>query len=346
MKQVIFCLLFANTAFAQTACPPWVATLETRNNSTPAFRNAVLAIEKTARDNPHFNSITPARFRTSMTMGGGYAQINVKAYSQKGWDDKCGIIPQADRIAADDAGISFNINKTGPHYTSLEDSPVKDEKLDAFKEPVSTKTIGGQPLYYESMGNHFLLITYNGEVPWEPVTTAEYLDFIERRLQRLIQDHKDQNKLQTFTPSDPLKNGYYLELKKTKPKEAEEFIALAEKMNKEMAVSIKKANEMIATGAVNLQKDLDEFRALRATYSAEDLKKQALRGHSKFGLYTGEYPNSKAALVKIKKEFLLPDKIRLITIWAAGTILDWNERIQKALETLDYKAIRQVMYKG
>lgn len=346
MKQVIFYLLFVNTAFAQSNCPPWVVPLETNSNSAVTFRNAVLAIEKVVRTNTHFNSITPARFRTSVTMGGGYAQINVKAYSKDGWDTKCGIIPQADRIAADDAGICININKTGPHYTSLEDSPVKDEKLYAFKEPVISKTVGGQPLYYESMGNHFLLLTYNGEVPWEPVSTAEYLDYIERRLQKLIQDHREQNKPQTFTPRDPLKDGYYLELKKTKPKEAEEFIVLAEKMNKEMVISIKKANEMRAQGAANLQKDLDEFRTLRAAYSAEDLKKQALRGHSKFWLYTGEYPNSKAVLVKLKKEYLQSDKIRLITIWSAGTILDWNDRIQKAMETLDYKAIRQVMFKG
>lgn len=346
MKQFIICLLFVNAAFAQSNCPPWVAPLETNSNSTAAFRSAVLTIEKVVRTNAHFNSITPARFRTSMTMGGGYAQINVKAYSKDGWDNKCGIIPQADRIATDDAGICININKTGAHYTSLEDSPVKDEKLHAFKEPVISKTVGGQPLYYESLGNHFLLLTYNGEVPWEPVTTAEYLDFIERRLQRLIQDHMDQNKPQTFTPRDPLTDGYYLELKKTKPKEAAEFLVLVEKMNKEMAVSIKKANEMKAQGAVNLQKDLDEFRVLRTTYTAEDLKKQAVRGHSKFWLFTGEYPNSKAVLVKLKKEYLQNDKIRLITIWSAGTILDWNDRIQKAMETLDYKTIKGVMHKG
>ncbi|SIN70982.1 hypothetical protein [Chitinophaga niabensis] len=346
MRALILCLLFVNTAFAQGNCPPWVATLETNSNSTPAFRNAVLTIEKVVSSNAHFNSISPARFRTSMTMGGGYAQINVKAYSQRGWDNKCGIIPQADRIAADHAGICININKTGPHYTSLEDSPVKDEKLHAFKEPVISKTVGGQPLYYESLGNHFLLLTYNGQVPWEPVSTAEYLDFIERRLQRLIQDHKEQNKPQTFTPRDPSKDGYYLELKKTKPKEAAEFLELAEKTNKEMIAGIQKANELIAKGAADLQKDLDEFRALRATYTPEDLKKQAVRGHSKFWLFTGEYPNSKASLVKLKKEYLRSDKIRLITIWSAGTFLDWNDRIQKAMETLDYDIIKQVMYKG
>src|SRR5688500_16577965 len=111
MKQLIFFLLFVNTAFAQNNCAPWVAPLETNYNSSAAFRNVVLTIEKVVRTNVHFNNITPARFRTSMTMGGGYAQINVKAYSKNGWDNKCDIIPQADRISADDAGISVNINK-------------------------------------------------------------------------------------------------------------------------------------------------------------------------------------------------------------------------------------------
>lgn len=342
MKQLICCLLFVNTAFAQSACPPWVPTKEENRNSTPAFRNAILSIEKVVRNNPHFNKIAPARFRTAMTITGGYAHINVKAYSKDGWDNKCGIIPQADRISADDACVSININKTGPHYTSLEESPVKDEKLDAFKEPVIAKMIGGQPMYYESVGNHFILLTYNDEVPWEPVTTAEYLDFIERRLQKLIQQHHEENQPFRMPKEDPKQNGYYLELKKTKPKEAEEFLAMAENLAKEMAVSSKKADELIAEGALNLQKDLEDFRALRATYSAEDLKKQAIRGHSRFWLYTGEYPNSKAALVKIKKEFLQSNRIRLITIWAAA-IPEWDEHLQKTIETLDYKAIKQVM---
>lgn len=346
MKQLIFYLLFA-----QTPCSPWVPTIEVKNNSSAAFRNAIHALEKVVRNNQHFNSITPARFRTSMTLTDAIAQINVKAYSKDGWDNKCGIIPQADRIAADDAGISINVNKTGPHYTSLEDSPIRDEKLDAFKEPVISKMTGGQPVYYESLGNHFLLLTYNDQVPWEPVSTAEYLDFIERKLQRAIKDHKNENKT-TYTQrtpkEDPRQNGYYLELKKTKPKEAEEFLAMAEKIVKEHAISSKKADEQVEKANHALQKDLEEFRTLRATYSPEELKKQAARGHSKYGLFTGEYPNSKALLVKIKKEFVHPPpgRIMLITIWAAGTILDWGERIEKAMETLDYKAIKQVMYKG
>lgn len=37
-------------------------------------------------------------------------------------------------------------------------------------------------------------------------------------------------------------------------------------------------------------------------------------------------------------------KIRLITIWAAAKD-EWDVHLQKAIETLDYKAIKQVMYK-
>lgn len=352
-----------NKAKAQASkdCSPWVPTIEqyynngNRVTSKPEFlklRKAALSIDSMVKKNPHFASIAPARFRTSMVLTNGRpqsVQLNIKAYSKDGWDNKCGIIPQADRIAADDAAICVAINQTGFHYTALEISPTQDENLNAFKEPVITKTIGGQPLYYQSKANHFLLMTYNGQVPWEPVTLEEYLDYIERRLLKKIKDFEAENKANptTITVKDPKKDPYYIELKKTDPKAAAEFLVLAEKMSRQAETNNKEMDRLTADGNAELKGDLAEFKTLRASFSAAELKKQAIRGNSKFGLYNDKYPALKDPLVKIKREFLVEtanrDQIKIISIWAAGTYLNWDEHIQKAMETLDYKAIKKMM---
>lgn len=360
-----FLLLYIhfNPLFAQTSknCSPWVPTIEeyysngkrvTRKPEFLKLRKAALTIDGLVKKNPHFASISPARFRSSMVLTNGKPQsllLNIKAYSKDGWDNKCGIIPQADRIAADDAGIRVAINHTGFHYTALEESPTQDEKLKAFKEPVVTKKMGGQPLYYQSSGNHFLLMTYNDESPWEPVTMEEYLDYIERRLVKKIKDFEADNKSKhgPVVVKDPKKNAYYLELKKTDPKGAAEFLALAENMQKQTEINNQAAAQLRADGETELKKDLSDFKALRATYSAADLKKQAIRGNSKFWLYNKDYPNLKDSLVKIKREFLADpansNRIKIISIWAGGSNPEWNEHIEKAMETLDYQAIKRLM---
>jgi len=346
-------------AQAQKNCSGLVPTIEeyydgSRVSLQPKFlklRKAALFIDSLVKKNPHFTSITPARFRTSLVIANGnlqLAQMNIKAYSREGWDNQCGIIRQADAMGADHAGISFAINKTGFHYTTLEADQTRDEKLYAFKEPVVTRMISGHPLYYQSKGNHFLLLTYNDQVPWEPVTLEEYLDYIERRLIQKIEDNEEEKRAKpgTITIKDP-KNGYYLELKKTDPKKAEEYLIQMEKMNRDIEIANKEVIRLDANTEAGLKNDLAVFRALRSTFSVAELKKQAIRGNSKFWLYTDEYPTIKDPLVKLKREFLddsiQRDRIKLISIWAGGTYDEWDELVQKTVETLDYKVIKDLM---
>jgi hypothetical protein len=352
-----------NQAMAQTPqnCSGWVPTIEqyydngTRVSRKPEFvklSKAALFIDSMVKKNPHFTSIAPARFRTSLVLTNGtpqLVQLNIKAYSREGWDNKCGLIPQADRIGADHAGICVRFNKTGFGYTTLEVDQTRDEKLYAFKEPVITKTVGGQPVYYQNRGNHFLLMTYNNQVPWEPVPMEEYLDYIERRLLQKIKDYEEEIRAKppTIAIQDPKKNGYYLELKKTDPKKAEEFLAQAEKMNREIEIANKEVFRLTANNEAGLKNDLAEFRALRAAFSPAELKKQAIRGNSKFWLYTDKFPTLKDPLVKIKREFvddrINRDRLKIISIWAGGTYDDWDEQVQKVMETLDYNAIKKLM---
>jgi len=341
-------------------CSGFVPTIEeyysnyTRVPCKPEFlilRKAALSIDSMVKKNQYFISISPARFRTSLVVTNGtpqMAQMNIKAYSREGWDNQCGIIRQADAMGADHAGISFAINKTGFHYTTLEVDQTRDEKLYAFKEPVVTRMISGHPLYYQSKGNHFLLLTYNNQVPWEPVTMEEYLDYIERRLIQKIEDNEEEKRAKpgTITITDP-KNGYYLELKKTDPQKAEEYLIQMEKMNREIEILNKEVFRLNANTKAGLINDLAEFRALRSGFSAAELKKQAIRGNSKFWLYTDEFPAIKDPLVKIKHEFLEDrinrDRIKIISIWAGGTYDEWDELVQKTMETLDFQAIRKLM---
>jgi hypothetical protein len=359
---LIFFLLCNHVLLAQRTipCSPWIKTVEEyyqRGRRVPLgpqhmkLRKAILSIDSIVKRNAAFGSITPARFRTSLVLTGDdlqSVQLNIKAYSKDGWDDKCGIIPQADRISADDAGICMTINRTGAHYTALEISATKDEKLEAFREPVITRTIAGYPMYYESKANHFLMITLHGEVPWEAVTMEEYMAFIERTLLKKIENAEQENKLHPISKmQEPKSSLYYLELKKTDPKSAAEWLQLMEKSKIEYEASSKEADKLILEGVKSLKNDLEEFRVLRAAYTSADLKKQAIRGHSKFGLYSDQYPMVRDPLVKIKPGFFADTKsksgIKIITIWAAGTYLDWDDHIQQALETLDYNAIINLM---
>ena len=185
---------------ALNQCPPWIPTVKFNhvkqhagltilNPQVAPMHRAALVIDSMIKKNSAFNSIPDARFRNSIYLedhGGLFgAQINATAYGKKAWNTKCGLLPRADFIGADYGWISVIINGPGEIYSPYK--PGTDytfsflEKIRAFIEPANIGMLADSVLYYRSgiTGTVFSLLTYNGKIPWVPLTLKEYFDAYE-----------------------------------------------------------------------------------------------------------------------------------------------------------------------
>jgi hypothetical protein len=332
MKLFLAALLIFSNAYGQQ-CPHWVTTIydhyadatakiTTNSPQVAPLRLSVQAIDSMVKRNAAYNSLHELRLRTHFWLSNGGmfgARINVNGYSKKGWDEKCGIIPQADRIAANDANLHFDINIPGklsiPHesvYGYLQD-------IRAFAEPEQVGTIAdGIPVYRTIVtSQQFALVTYNGKVPWLPLTVNEHLDAYATELRKKTAEFEAEKKRASYPQ-----------------KTTEEYK--------------KYQTARLARNDSLLKKEWADFEKYRASLSPQQLQQHAVVGNGgPYGLYK-EGPNRKKyPMVKLAPEFVSnrenKNAIRMIMVSHSGENT-WSEVVRKAYETLDYAMLKRLMH--
>jgi hypothetical protein len=254
---------------------------------------------------------------------------------------ECDVIPQADRVDPR-AAVVVQTNSVRSTLTQ-QDSYVRDEQIEAFVEPEQIGKVGRYPVYR----GQWIVLTFDGRVPWIPVTTAEYLAFEERRLMREVAE-ADRNIADTharvgqYDDSGPRQ--VYEAMKKTDPVEAEKFWTMIQGVKAQAARDA--AAAATAPPIVNAWvKQLDDLRALRASLTPAQLRAQAREGH-----------NSKSPirpvdtlprLVKMDPAFPWEradaNRIRMMEIHFSGAGSPYDAMMRQAAETFDWGAIEALM---
>ena len=251
------------------------------------------------------------------------------------------MIPQADRI---DPNAAIVVQANSARSTlKQQDSYVHDDQIEAFIQPEQIGRIGEYPVYRGQM----IVLTFDGRVPWVPVTTEEYLDFEERRLKRVIAE-TDNNITQAkdragqYDDSGPRQ--VYEAMKKTDPVEAEKFWAMIQEVKVQAAKDAAAAAK--APPVINpYLKELDDLRVLRASLTPAQLQAQAREGYNS---RTPRRPVDKLPLlVKLDPAFpwdlANPNRIRMMEIHFSGAGAPYDAMMRQAAETLDWAAIKALI---
>nr|AGD93286.1 hypothetical protein orf508 [uncultured bacterium]AGD93327.1 hypothetical protein orf508 [uncultured bacterium] len=253
----------------------------------------------------------------------------------------CTLIPQADRV---DPRAAIVVQANTVHSTlTQQNSGVRDEQLEAFIEPEQIGTIGQRPVYRGQM----IVLTFDGRLPWVPVTTAEYLAFEERRLTRAIAEverNTAETNAKTGKYDDSGPRQIYETMKKTDPAEAEKFWAMIQGVKAQAAKDAAAAAK--APPVVNpYVTQLEDLRVLRASLTPAQLQAQAREG------YTSKAPVRPAGtlprLVKMDPVFpwdrANPNRIRMMEIHFSGAGAPYDAMMRQAVETLDWPAIEALL---
>lgn len=358
--------MYSNRLHVQ-ACPKRVATIEEpqvaagtalRSASMNWIRTALFRIDTMIKLNSYLSAIPEARLRNYLFAGIYYEQndapkltatMNAVAYSKKGWDDGCGIIPQADRIAADESIISFALNNTDrDKLGSPRLCTYHDEQLKAFYEPQPAGTIAGLPVYDIGRFN-VVLLTYNDQLPWTDVSLNEALDFTERKLSTDINRNRAQ--LQQFAArryDEAAALKVYDELKKKDSEKAAAYLATIRQMKIAMDENATAAAKELAQQEKEWQQQMLDLQNYRHSLSATALAAPAYTGKGKYDLCFGEGCLSSNKLVKLKPGFIpyVKDKrIKIISIRYNKTSNQpgWADQVQKTVASLDYPALKRLM---
>ncbi len=254
---------------------------------------------------------------------------------------ECDLTPQADRVDPR-AAIVVQTNSVRSTLTQ-QNSAVRDDQIEAFVEPERIGQVGRYPVYR----GQWVVLTFDGRLPWVPVTTAEYLAFEERRLMQAVaetdHDIADANaRAGRYDDSGPRQ--VYEAMKKTNAAEAEKFWAMIQDVKAQAArdAAAASAGPPVANAYV---KQLDELRALRASLTPAQMQDQAREG------YTSRTPqrpvDTLPRLVKLDPTFpwdrANPNRTRMMEIHYSGAGSPYDELMRQAVETMDWAAIEALM---
>lgn len=223
-------------AFAQIDC--WAdaehpKTADLRPVSVPAvapLRRTLHALSALLHARPELHALPRSRLRSSWQIGGQWdeparpAHFLLRDHRDSAWvAGRCDVVAGADRIAPL-ATIVASVN--APHaFFESEVPELKDDQFAAWRELPVTGTLRGRPTY----GGHMLVFTRHGGLPWVSVTTAEYLDFTERDLQRKLEgvraDEAAARAAAAPAAQDEMLERMAAGLRRTDPANAERLIA-------------------------------------------------------------------------------------------------------------------------
>jgi len=333
-------LLALCTLPAQAALDCWVPTRDQSQARyaklpLPALRGAAREAERVVRDNPHFKAMPrPIRIRPSVSITPGTVQLNVNAYQPEVWEGTCGLKAGADRCCGD-GGITILVNQPR-NLLKLFD---KDASLEIFEAPLRTGRVAGYPEY----GGMYMVLTPGEREPWLPLTVGEYLDLVERRLQKQAAQ-AEANLASMRDGIDPVEvQRAYEGMKQIDPKAAEAFRA---DMDRRMAAAPP------ARGAPREsweRKQLAELQALRAQLAPAQFAAPAYVGAGPMNLGAGNDPRSRP-LVKLDPSFpdpAAPDRVQLISVFVSvvsnDPVAERRTTMQQTRDTLDYAALAKLL---
>ena len=263
-------IVHVEMADAQVTC--WVP----RQNEGPVtdkrwarHLKAMSAAETILKQSQEFlNSPVPVRLRTTMATNRSEpkdSRLIVQAYPEQTslgigiWQGACGISPDADRVAGSIGKISIFFN-----YLS------KDMFMGQDEIPELTGMIGGYPEY-----NGWVVISKNGRLPWIPQALGDRLDRIGAARERALADWRNARALRT-APDQAMIDRTAALRRKTDPAGADQYV---ENMRR-LTADLQGAQAKDATREAHLTKLLNEYRAYRASFTAQQLAMPAVWGDS------------------------------------------------------------------
>ncbi|TFW32240.1 hypothetical protein [Massilia horti] len=226
------------------------------------------------------------RLRSSWQIGGLWnmpsrgANFLLRDHREPMWRGTCDVIKGADRWEPR-ATIVVTVNSPNTFFATAVPE-FRDEQLEAYRELPATGRLGGHTLY----GGHMLVFTPGGRLPWVPVSTAEYLDFMERSLQRqaVEADANRQAARQAAAPEaqEAMMQRVAEGLRKVDPAKAEQMMAeiraqqAGARAHAEAVEARRRANPAIDNDPTRTM--LAKLRAWRAALSPAQLAQQARLG--------------------------------------------------------------------
>ncbi|THJ17802.1 MAG: hypothetical protein CAF42_005500 [Nitrospira sp. CG24B] len=263
-------IVHVGIADAQVQC--WVP----RQNEGPVtdkrwarHLKAMSAAETMLKQSQEFlHSPVPVRLRTTMATNRYEpkdSRLIVQAYPEQTslgigiWQGTCGISPDADRVAGSIGKISILFN----HLS-------KDMFMGQDEIPELTGMIGGYPEY-----NGWVVISKNGRLPWIPQTLGDRLDRVGAVRERALADWRNASALRT-APDQAMIDRTAALRRKADPAGADQYV---ENMRR-LTADLQGAQAKDATRAAHLTKLLSEYRAYRASFTAQQLAMPAVWGDS------------------------------------------------------------------
>jgi hypothetical protein len=259
-------IVHVGIADAQVKC--WVP----RQNEGPVtdkrwarHLKAMSAAETILKQSQEFlNSPVPVRLRTTMATNRykpNDSRLIVQAYPEQTslgievWQGACGISPDADRVAGSIGKISIFFN----HLS-------KDMFMGQDEIPELTGMIGGYPEY-----NGWVVISKNGRLPWIPQTLGDRLDRVGAARERALADWRNARALRK-APDQAIIDRTAALRRKTDPAGADQYV---ENMRR-LTADLQRAQTKDATREAHLTKLLNEYRAYRALFTAQQLAMPAV----------------------------------------------------------------------
>lgn len=229
------------------------------------YFKAMNAAETILKQSQEFmNSPVPVRLRTTMATNRYEpkdSRLIVHAYPEQTsvgigiWQGECGISPDADRVAGSIGRISIFFN----HLS-------KDMFMGQDEIPKLTATRGGYPEY-----NGWVVIAKDGRLPWTPQTLGDRLDRLGAVRERALADWRNARGLRT-APDQAMIDRTAAIRRKTDPAGADQYV---ENMRR-LTADIQATQAKDAAREAHLTKLLNEYRAYRASFTAQQLAMPAV----------------------------------------------------------------------
>lgn len=313
--------------------------------------NAVLHAQREMHELPR------TRLRSSWQVGGQWNEparagnLLVRDHRESMWlPGRCDLHPQADRLGPM-ASVVVAVNAPNSFFVSNVPE-LSDEQLQAWRELPATGQINGYTLY----GGHQLVFTRGGRLPWVPVSTAEYIAFTLRDLQR-SQQAEAQTRAGLPPAGDLAAREAYDEAQVQKVAAGMRKVdpAGAERMAAELRAQFRQAREAEARtqrrkaaagfDANPLQTMSDRVLAWRDSLTPQQLAAPALLGLN--GLHDATVPLDRyPRLVKPDPHFPWdrqhPARPQMLKVSVMGGG-DFAEPMQRVLQRLDLKALQALV---
>lgn len=345
-------LLASHSAHAQIDCwidaeHPKTADLKMVNDPSVApLRQTLREFNKLLHARPELHALPRTRLRSSWQIGGQWtaparpAHFLLRDHRESVWvKGRCDVVAGADRIGP---LLSVVASVNAPHaFFESEVPELKDDRLAAWRALPVTGTLRGRPIF----GGHMLVFTSNGKLPWVPVTTAEYLDFTQRDLQRKLEDVRKDEESAPSGEQDRMLDRIAEGLRRTDPANADRLIAEIRvqhaRANAGVAASEARRRNQLGIDNSPVETMLRRVRTWRAGLTGDQLKAQARLGFN--GLHPADVPPDRFPLLaKPDPSFpwdrANPTRAQMIKLEVRGGDR-FEQPMQRVMEGLDLDAI-------